>query len=147
MLQWHAKIIGNLVFYCQMAVYYCIFSFSFSFQIRINKINSNTDSHKQIKTKLMFRIIKFTSVETLNFITWNEKMTWQSNIFENACVQLEQWHSPHCSCGFYISSDVRFFKIGFGCLCFMFLENMAIISRKFKSIGDTINKQWSLSNF
>ena len=56
-----------------MAVYYCIFSFSFIFQSQINKSNSNTNNHKQIKTKLMFRIIKFKSVETLNSITWKEK--------------------------------------------------------------------------
>ena len=57
----------------QIAVYYCILSFSFLFQSQIDKSNSNTNNHKQIKIKLMFRIIKFKSVKTLNFITWKEK--------------------------------------------------------------------------
>ena len=56
-----------------MAVYYCIFSFSFLLQSQIDKSNSNTNNHKKIKAKLMFRIIKFKSVKTLNFITWKEK--------------------------------------------------------------------------
>ena len=46
---------------------------SFSFQSQIDKSNSNTNNHKQIKFKLMFRIIKFKSVKALNFITWKEK--------------------------------------------------------------------------
>ena len=55
-----------------MAVYYCIFSFSFLLQSRKDKSNSNTNNLKQIKIKLMFRIIKFKSVKTLNFITWKD---------------------------------------------------------------------------
>ena len=81
----------------------------------------------------MFRIIKFKSVKTLNFITWKEKdhinpggntkikpshtfqcswcwdknfkqvWDWQSAIFENACVQCEQWHFLHCTCSVYDS--------------------------------------------
>ena len=66
MLRWHAKIIRWLF-------HYFIFSFSFSFQSQIDKSNSNTNNHKQIKFKLMFRIIKFKSVKALNFITWKEK--------------------------------------------------------------------------
>ena len=41
----------------------------FLFQLQINKNNRNINCHKKIKINL-FTIIKFKSVETLNFITW-----------------------------------------------------------------------------
>ena len=61
-------------------------------------------------------------------------MDWQSGIFEIACVQCEQWHSP-CTCCFYNSSDVRFYKVGFGCLCF--LQDMAIKHQENSDLNGT----------
>ena len=48
-----------------------VFSCSFLFQLQINENNRNINSQKKIKIHL-FRIIKFESVGTLNFITWKE---------------------------------------------------------------------------
>ena len=77
-----------------MAVNYCIFSFSFIFLSQIDKSNSNTDNHKQIKTKLMFRIIKFESVKTLNFITWKEK----DHISQGGNTKIKPSYAFQCFC-------------------------------------------------
>ena len=77
-----------------MAVYYCIFSFSFLFQSQIDKSNRNTNNHKQIKIKLMFRIIKFKSVKTLIFITWKEK----DHINPDGNTKIKPSYALQCFC-------------------------------------------------
>ena len=96
----------------------------------------NQEGNINIKPSYAFQCFS-PGVENFNLV-WD----WQSVIFENACVQCEQWHSPHHTCNIYNSSDVRFFEVGFGCLCF--LQDMAITSRKFRPKRNTINK-WSMS--
>ena len=75
-----------------MAVYYCIFSFSFLLQSQIDKSDSNTNNHKKIKAKLMFRIIKFKSVKTLNFITWKEK----DHVNQGGNTKIKPSHAIQC---------------------------------------------------
>ena len=67
---------------------------SFSFQSQIDKSNSNTNNHKQIKFKLMFRLIKFRSVKTLIFITWKEK----DHINPDGNTKIKPSYALQCFC-------------------------------------------------